>query len=47
MFICTICLEKYYTNFGLSTSFGPCECCGEKKTCYDIASKFLNKKEWD
>lgn len=44
MFICEACLKKYYTNYGIMKSYGPCECCKQTKGCFDIPSSRLNPK---
>ncbi len=44
MFICVDKCIRMYENIGFFTSLGPCEICGARKECYDIPSKYLNKR---
>ena len=41
MFICKECADKR-GNWGITTSYGPCEDCGKTRWCYDIPSAALN-----
>lgn len=45
MFICDDCLKKNDIDDPLSLfaprSYGPCECCGDNKSCSDIPSRRL------
>lgn len=46
MFICNDCLkEKYENHESFYKSFGTCEVCKLPKTCSEIPSSFLKKKE--
>lgn len=44
MFYCDECAENNKHPYPtLCRSFGPCEICGETRTCNDLSSKFLLK----